>query len=1029
MADELELVQKRRNQELERSLNDAASIITRDFLDKLSSYKIMIPSEEDLDIDIAKCAKFYQLSKLVINREENFLKKLTTIVNVASSIKCSIATIIKSDGYTIDYYIGIISKNARNDRESSRRQRSANETAFKGALLGNLTGSELREVSSREIEEFERIVLSNKNASYSAVSGIVGLRDEEDKSIEGYVQGIENLVDSLKGQKYTIVMLADPVDTSEIQMIKQGYEMLYTQLATFSQSSVTMNENDTQTLSKARSTGISEGISKGIALTQSTSKSNGKYFGGSLGVGLNMGISFNVGLNMGKNRGTSETTGRTESNTETTQRSQGTTDSVSYSKNTGRSIQLNYENRSVKELLGKIDKYLERLDECESFGAFNCAAYVIADERETSLAVASNYNALMRGQESGIQASQINSWFKPEDTRLLSRYIRAFVHPRFIQNEQTNIVVTPASLVSGDELAIQIGLPKKSISGITVIDMAPFGRNIVEHSENSLELGNLYHMGHDEGYKGREQKVKIDVQSLAMHTFITGSTGSGKTTVVYSILDKLIEKKIKFMVIEPAKGEYKDRFGNRTDVNVYGTNDKKMPLLRMNPFSFPEDVHVLEHIDRLIEIFNVCWPMYAAMPAVLKDAVERAYIISGWNLETSECRYKDSHKKPLFPTFQDVLNQITVVMDESSYSSDGKGDYKGALCTRLKSLTNGLYGKIFTSNELEAKTLFDSNVIVDLSRVGSSETKSFIMGLLVMKLQEYRMSDKAGSNLPLKHVTVLEEAHNILKRTSTVQSGESSNVLGKSVEMLSNSIAEMRTYGEGFIIADQAPNLMDLSAIRNTNTKIILRLPDLEDRELVGRAANLNEEQIAELSRLKTFVSAVYQNNWLEPVLCHIVPQFKENGGYRYQPTKETNTDETKVLEYLLLPLQKRKELDDKYISSLIDRTYRLPISAEAKIAIFRCMKASEKERSELVRKIMYELFNTKSAFEMVKSKEKYIESWYNEVREVLVPDIMWLPEYDQQKIIAGLVREEAEKNGSQDLGEVLDRFTEMIKR
>ena len=29
-----------------------------------------------------------------------------------------------------------------------------------------------------------------------------------------------------------------------------------------------------------------------------------------------------------------------------------------------------------------------------------------------------------------------------------------------------------------------------------------------------------------------------------------------------------------------------------------------MPLLKINPFSFPDDIHVLEHIDRLIEIFN-----------------------------------------------------------------------------------------------------------------------------------------------------------------------------------------------------------------------------------------------------------------------------------------------------------------------------------------------------------------------------------------------------------------------------------------
>lgn len=119
------------------------------------------------------------------------------------------------------------------------------------------------------------------------------------------------------------------------------------------------------------------------------------------------------------------------------------------------------------------------------------------------------------------------------------------------------------------------------------------------------------------------------------------------------------------------------------------------------------------------------------------------------------------------------------------------------------------------------------------------ETKSLLMGIMVLKLQEHRM-ENGDMNAELHHVTVLEEAHNLLRRTSDVQTQESSNLQGKSVEMIANAIAEMRTYGEGFIIADQAPGLMDPAVIRNTNTKIIMRLPDESDRELVGKAASLN---------------------------------------------------------------------------------------------------------------------------------------------------------------------------------------------
>ncbi|MCL2056671.1 MAG: hypothetical protein FWH02_05565, partial [Oscillospiraceae bacterium] len=128
----------------------------------------------------------------------------------------------------------------------------------------------------------------------------------------------------------------------------------------------------------------------------------------------------------------------------------------------------------------------------------------------------------------------------------------------------------------------------------------------------------------------------------------------------------------------------------------------------------------------------------------------------------------------------------------------------------------------------------------------------------------------SGANKPLCHVTVLEEAHNILKRVSTTQSQDSANVAGKAVELLSASIAEMRTYGEGFIIVDQSPGAVDISAIKNTNTKIIMRLPDKDDCAVVGKAASMRDDQIEELSRLPTGCAVVYQGNWLEPVMARV---------------------------------------------------------------------------------------------------------------------------------------------------------------
>ena len=153
--------------------------------------------------------------------------------------------------------------------------------------------------------------------------------------------------------------------------------------------------------------------------------------------------------------------------------------------------------------------------------------------------------------------------------------------------------------------------------------------------------------------------------------------------------------------------------------------------------------------------------------------------------------------------------------------------------------------------------------------MGSSETKSLIMGILVLKLTEYRMANADGANQGLRHVTVLNTRSSVLKRTSGAGAA-GSNVVGKSVEMICNNIAEMRTYGEGFIIVDQSPTAVDIAAIKNTNTKIVMRLPEQSDCEAVASAMGLDENQVKEISRLSVGCAIVMQNNWLEPVLTQI---------------------------------------------------------------------------------------------------------------------------------------------------------------
>ncbi len=121
--------------------------------------------------------------------------------------------------------------------------------------------------------------------------------------------------------------------------------------------------------------------------------------------------------------------------------------------------------------------------------------------------------------------------------------------------------------------------------------------------------------------------------------------------------------------------------------------------------------------------------------------------------------------------------------------------------------------------------------------------------------------------------------------------------------MLSNSIAEMRTYGEGFIIVDQSPNMLDISAIRNTNTKIIMRLSELDDRNDIGKSATLSDEQIDEIPKLDRGVAVIYQNGWEESILSKIeisnIEIEKKNEKYIYNYQK-CNFDKKEILTNII---------------------------------------------------------------------------------------------------------------------------------
>lgn len=866
----------------------------------------------------------FQIDKIVYDLNENINDKLVSVYSALSNFGSSAILVIASDETGVSFYLGT--------RDTNRPDVA--KAILKKSLRGNFPGINIIEKDATQIESFleEKIPDMYSHMAVTAVSIVPSVRDEEDK--ERFVQGIEKFIDSMAGESYTAVFVSSPLSKAELENKKRGYEELYSALSQCSQIVMTYGENESDSVAEGISKGFSKSINDGISDTtgknQGTNRSRGRSHNSGFSFGI-FGTGFNTGWGTNSSRGSYEGTNEshTENYSETDTTSDTKTDTKTKTTGTSASIQLTRHNKTVEELLEKIDEQLERIKSCESYGLWDSACYFIADQEEVAIVAANTYKALVAGEKTSVENSFINIWDSEyehhEKSLIIMDYLRYGMHPKFkylpeqVGDAYEEQEVTAASMISGVELPILMGLPHKSVSGVTSIESAEFGRNVFRKGggtpKRDVNLGAIYHMG--EVFENN--RVVLNLETLSSHCFITGSTGSGKSNTTYKLIDELIKpgNDVKFLVIEPAKGEYKLAFGGMPDINIFTTNPKYYSMLSINPFEFDEEIHVLEHLDRLIEIFSACWPLYAAMPAVLKSSFERAYIMHGWDLNHSTHQDMGNGK---FPNFKDIVEILPIILNESEFSAETKGNYIGSLVTRVESLTNGLVGQIFNGIPVPDEVLFNENTVVDLSRVGSTETKALIMGVLVLKLSEFRQATSKGTNLPLQHVTIMEEAHNLLKRTSTDQGQESANVQGKSVEMISNSIAEMRTYGEGFVIVDQSPTAVDISAIKNTNTKIVMRLPEAVDCETVGRSIGLNEEQILELSKLDKGVAAIFQNDWLETVLTKID---KCSDRYEVSSVKKNDLDAEKEVLYLLLEELINESQSKKYNLAWLKDTIR----------------------------------------------------------------------------------------------------------
>lgn len=431
------------------------------------------------------------------------------------------------------------------------------------------------------------------------------------------------------------------------------------------------------------------------------------------------------------------------------------------------------------------------------------------------------------------------------------------------------------SHVSSEEAAILLSPPKASVPGFDVRLKPLLSLTDAAASAAGFPIGSICELGR----KIDGVVFHLSHEDIRKHIFVAGLTGSGKTTTVKQILAK---SGTPFLVLESAKREYRRLLRDeefRDDLQIFTVGDSNIAPLRHNPFVVLPHVSALVHIDHLKSIFNASFSLYGPMPYLLEQCLHNIYKKKGWNLTVGihhvvkinciqDCR-KHWH---IFPTIRDLLTEIKLVVNAAGYRGELKDNIQSALIARLESLAVGGKGFIFNNHEcLDLEALLQIKVVFELESLADDDDKAFFVGLMLALISEHRQVTTRQSKLrqddKLLHVLVIEEAHRLLKNISTERTSEFlGNPRGKAVETFCNIIAEMRSHGQGVIVAEQIPTKIAPDVLKNTNTKIAHRLVSADDQKAMGASLGLPDSDVHYLNQLGTGSALVHKEGMARPV-------------------------------------------------------------------------------------------------------------------------------------------------------------------
>ncbi len=317
-------------------------------------------------------------------------------------------------------------------------------------------------------------------------------------------------------------------------------------------------------------------------------------------------------------------------------------------------------------------------------------------------------------------------------------------------------------------------------------------------------------------------------ENFVKHVGIFSITGGGKTNLAQILVLGLLQQGVPFLVVD-WKRSYRAlltlRLPQVRRLRIFSVGRKSGSMLNWNPLRGPPGVHPKTWISVVAEALEKSHVSGPGVADIFIDMFDRTFSQSG---------FYDGRVEQ-YPNFFDAVEQLERVQFK------GRRMLWQDSCSRiLKTFTFGPAAGAFNARHpVRIEDLLAEPVIIELDQELPKPLRVFFTDIILRWIHLYRLAQ--GETDDLRHVTVLEEVHNLFPRSLSEK---------QSTNSLENVFREIRGFGEGLVSITQHPSLMPIYILGNCNTQVYLGLQHEEDIITAKRALFLESHDEVFLDRL-----------------------------------------------------------------------------------------------------------------------------------------------------------------------------------